>query len=86
MKTILFLILITLIVSSPYGIERLQKSKEKLEKIKKCVEKDGSETLKKVLNEFKGVSIEKFLIDNEITLNFDDLELVKDCRRKTVYA
>ena len=85
MKTILFLILISLIANSPYGIERLQKFKERMEKIKKCVNINGSESLKKVLNEFNGVSIEKFLIDNEISLSSEDLELVKDCRRNTIY-
>ena len=85
MKTILILLLISLVASSPYGIERLQKLKERMEKIKKCVDKEGSQTLKKVLNEFNGVSIEKFLIDNKINLNYEDLELVKDCRKKTIY-
>ena len=85
MKTILFIILISFIINSPYGIERLQKFKERMEKIKKCVNINGSESLKKVLNEFKGVSIEKFLIDNEISLNYEDLELVKECRRNTIY-
>ena len=88
MKTILFLILalISLVVNSPYGVERLQKNKERMEKIKKCVNENGSETLKKALNEFEGFSIDKFLIDNGISLNSQDLELVKDCRKKTIYA
>ena len=86
MKSILFIILFSLIICSPFGIERLQKLKEKLEKIKKCVNEKGSVSLKNLFNEFNGVSIDKFLKDNEYNLSNDDLELIVDCRKKTIYS
>ncbi len=83
MKSILFIALLALIICSPYGIERRQKIKERNEKIKKCVNENGSESLKNLINNYDGISMDDFVKKNDLTEN--DLEIYKDCRRKSNY-
>ena len=85
MKYILFLVLLTFIICSPFGIERRQKMKEKMDKLKTCVKEGGSESLKKLVLDYEGFSIDDYVRKNEISLTIEDLELYKDCRKKSNY-
>ena len=86
MKSFLFLSLFMIIICSPFGLERRQKLLERIEKIKKCVSEIGTESLKSILNNEIDLTIENILRGNKVSLTHEDLEILKECRRKSIFA
>ncbi len=85
MKYILLLSILTLIVcqSSEDGIGRLsRKSRERLERIKSCVNENGSEELKNVVNVKKDIGIKS--LQENVDLTEDDIDVYKECRHKAI--
>ena len=86
MKYTLICLLFAIIVCTPLNKDILESFKEKRlkrhEKIIECVSKEGSEALKKILNENKSAKLGHILIENKDTISEKDKILLLRCRQK----
>jgi hypothetical protein len=67
MKSYLFLFLFSIIICSPFGLERKQKLLQRIEKIKDCINENGTESLKNLIKEKDYITI-NYLLNNNIKI------------------
>ena len=88
MKYTLIVLLFAVIVCSPIGANFKESLKERRlkrrEKIIECINKEGSEHLKQLLNENKDLKLGKILSQNKNTISVEDRKIFFSCRKKVI--
>ena len=88
MKYILIVLLFAVIVCTPLEgniKERLKERRiKRREKIIECINKEGSENLKKLLNENKDLKLGKILRKNKDNITPEDRKIFFKCRKKVI--
>ena len=86
MKYTLICLLFAIIVCTPLNKDILESFKEKRlkrhEKIIECVSKEGSEALKKILNENKDAKLGKIIKESKNNISEEDKKIFLRCRQK----
>ena len=91
MKVILLLILFVFIstqslpADTPILKEIKKRRSERHDQILSCINENGSETLKKVLNDNKDLKFGKALRQNKESITEEDKRVFRECRKKIVF-
>ena len=83
--TLLLFSIITCIPSKTNVTEELRQERiKRREKIIECVNKNGSETLKKLLNDSKDLILMRIIKENKDTISSEDRKVFFKCRKEAL--
>ena len=86
MKSLIFIISLSLIISSPFtsllGKKKNNTITRRIKKIKECIKEKGSESLNQLISRHKNETLGKIVKLHKLNISSSDLKVFNNCRKK----
>ncbi len=86
MKSLIFIICLSLIISSPLTALLAKKKNNtlirRIKKIKECIKEKGSESFNRLISRHKNETLGKIIKHHKLNITSSDLKVFNNCRKK----